>query len=513
MEIFKGFCGASYESESSAFAIELSSNYYLESGEVPGLAKGEGPVLIGRPGLASFGINPPAVAGRSRGKITYQGVAYGVVGTAFITIGPTGGVAQFVGAIVDDGNPVVFAAAKPTIQNGNGQLAIASGGQLYIYSGGVLAHIPIGDDFFGADYVAWIDGYFIALQKSLSQFQISALDDGTQWNGADVSGTLGQADTLQALAADKEYLYLLGQERSEIWYNNGANNFPFVIEPGAFVEDGIGANYSLVQSDNSLYWLDQSKRGGLQAVRSEGLVTRRISTHALEAAWANKDPAKGTVYPTVADCITYSFIWHGHTLIKWIFPSADTAWVYDATESDRLRYSVWTQETFTDANGGTHAVLERDHCYAYGLHIVGSGGAEGAPGVVYQMDDSTYYDAPNPGASFLGFPIVRDRIVRLPWNGNLRQFLDGLEFIVQTGVGLDSGQGSNPQLLIRISRDGGKTWGREFWIALGAGGAYAQRVRQLRLGSYRDGALWVRCSEPVFMALIGATHCIRAGAS
>ena len=492
---------------------------------MPGLQKGPGPIMLPRPGLAAYGANPPQAVGRARGKIVANGidnplgqVAYGVNGTNFYEIAANG-VQTVFGQVVDDGLPVSMAAGKPTTNSNNGQIAIASGGQLYVYSGGVFVQIPINlvnGNFFGADYVTWLDGYFIVLQRLLSQFQISALDDATTWSALDVSGTLGQADRIQAIIADKEYLYLIGARRAEIWYNAGAatgTTFPFAIEPGAFIEDGIGANASLCQSNNSVYWLDQSARGGISAVRAEGLITRRISTHALENAWANQNPDKGKVYPIVSDCITFSYIWKGHTMIRWIFPTADAAWDYDSTESDKLSYPVWTPVTFTDSFGATHACLERDHCYAFGLHIVGSGGAEGAPGTIYTLDDSTYYDAPNPGASFLGFPIVRDRIVRLPWSGNMRQFLDGLEFIIQPGVGIDFGQGSAPLLLLRISRDGGETWGPEKQLAMGAGGRFFKRVRAFCLGSYRDGAIWLRCSEPVFIALIGATHAIRQGGS
>ncbi len=530
MQPWAGFTGTSYRSEATAFALEQTVNYYEESGEVPGLAKGPGPILIGRPGLGVLGVNPPQVPGRARGKISYNEIdyggttgtvsAYGVNGTTFWAILPNGAMVAF-GTVPDDGLPVSMAGAKPTILTGNGSLAIASAGRLFIYSGGVFAEVAIGANFFGADYVTWIDGYFIVLQRALSQYQISDLADpsGLTWNALDVSGTLGQADKIQALIADKEYLYLIGSRRGEIHYNSGNAGFPFVIESGAFIENGIGANYSICQSNNSIYWLDQSARGGGSAVRSEGLITRRVSTHPIETIWANKDPRKGKVYPTIADCITFSFIWHGHTFIKWIFPTADASWLYDATESDLRGYPVWTEATFTDGLGTAHACLERDHCYAYGIHIVGSGGAEGAPGVIYRYDASAYYDAPNPAAvidgmpGFAGFPIVRDRIVRLPWNGGLRQFLDRLEFEIQRGVGLDTGQGSDPQMLIRISRDGGATWGPERSLAMGAGGEYARRVLANRLGSYRDGALWVRITDPVFAALIGAQHYIRAGVS
>lgn len=526
MERWAGFVSAAYASTAPVFAIEKTVNYYLESGEVPGLAKGEGPILLPTPGCKDYGVSPGAAPGRARGKLAYNEIdyggatgvvsAYGVNGSVFYAILSNGAQVPF-GLVPDDGLPVTMAGAKPTISDGNGAIAIASAGRLFIYSGGVFAEVPIGDDFFGADYVTWLDGYFIVLQRRLSQYQISSLSDptGRTWNGADVSGALGQADKIQALIADKEYLYLIGSRRGEIHYNSGNNNFPFTIETGAFIENGIGANASLVQSNNSVYWLDQSARGGGSAVRSEGLITRPVSTHAIEQAWANKDPDKGKVYPTLADCITYSFIWKGHTFIKWIFPTADASWLYDATESDRRGYHAWTESTFTDANGGTHACLERDHCYAYGKHIVGSGGADGAPGVLYAFDDSTYYDAPNPGAdpTFSGFPIVRDRVMRLPWNGGLRQFLDRLEFDIQPGVGIDDGQGSDPQMLIRLSRNGGKTWGVEKTVAMGVGGDYGLRAILNRCGSYRDGAIWIRISDPVFAALIGAQHYIRAGAS
>ena len=68
MEPWPGFCGTSYATEASAFSIERTVNWYQESGEVPGLAKGLGPVLLPRPGLAAFGANPATAAMRARGE-------------------------------------------------------------------------------------------------------------------------------------------------------------------------------------------------------------------------------------------------------------------------------------------------------------------------------------------------------------------------------------------------------------------------------------------------------------
>jgi len=102
-------------------------------------------------------------------------------------------------------------ANSPATYNGNGQIAIASGGNLYIYSGGVFSLIPNdGVNFFGASSVTFLDGYFIVVTPNSSQFQISALNDGTTWSSADVAILEGQADGLVNAISDKEYLYLIG---------------------------------------------------------------------------------------------------------------------------------------------------------------------------------------------------------------------------------------------------------------------------------------------------------------
>jgi hypothetical protein len=447
---FANFTGPGYQSLSKTFALDRTINYYCEWPEVPGEAK-HGPALYQRPAAASYGINPPQVPGVARGKLAYNGYGYTVNGNQFCSIDPDGTLIAR-GTVADDGKPARLVANSSDTNAGNGQIAIASGGELYMYSGGVFTHIVNdGVNFFGAADVCFLDGYFIVVVPNSSKFQICSLNNGLAWNAADVADLLGQADHIQACITDKEYAYFLGTQRGELWYNSGNGLFPFSIESGAFIEEGIAARASLVKADNSVFWLAQGERGGRYALRSRGLQTQRISNHAVEAAWSNTDPSRGKVYPTVADCISYAYIWNGHTLVRYIFPTADASWEYDATESARVGFEVWTEITFTDANGDEHACIERDHCFAFGIHIVGSGGAEGAPGVLYQLNQfplyaglPSYYDCDNPGVGFQGFPILRDRIVRLPWNGNLRQFLDRLEFEIERGVGLDDGQGSDP---------------------------------------------------------------------
>jgi hypothetical protein len=267
---FTNFTGPGYQSLSKTAALDRVVNYYCEWPEVPGEAK-HGPYLYQRPAAASFGTNPPQVGGRARGKIAYNGLAYGVNGTNFYAI-ETDGTLTLRGTVADDGKPARLVANSSDTNAGNGQIAIAAGGELYIYSGGAFTHIVNdGVSFFGAADVDFMDGYFIVVIPNSSKFQISALNNGLVWKGFDVAVLLGQADHIRAIIADKEYFYLPGEQRTTIWYNNGNALFPFAIESGAFIEEGIAAAASRVKADNGVFWLAQSERGGAYAVRTQGL--------------------------------------------------------------------------------------------------------------------------------------------------------------------------------------------------------------------------------------------------
>ncbi len=672
-EPFPAIAGPSYETLSPAEGIERSLNYYFEASETPYKPKGPA-TLYPRAGSKAFGAIPPTVSGAVRAQTQFDGngvpdgAVFGVSGVTFWQMAPDG-TQTAIGTVVDDGKPAYIAVNAAAV----GQVFVASGGHGYCLNSGVFAEIPIGADFFGARDVTFIDGYFVVLSSTVNnqQFQISALNDGTTWSGIDVGLLLGQSDPLQRVIASIEYLYFLGTRRGQIWYNSGNALFPFTIESGAFLEVGTNASGSACKASNqqstSVYWLGQSERGANVAYRAVGQQSERISDHAVEAAWANKDPLKfnGQVYSTTDDCVSYPFSWNGHSMVRFIFPTAGTGWDYDLTESARIGVPVWNPLSFTLSNGSQVAPFERAHCFAFGRHLIGSGGADGVPGAIYEMDTATYQDClgalpvvdgiigttsldtaivdvtlidvfvaslgvapffiafggglPSgeimrvtgvtpiiPGQytlavdraqfgttaqfwaagshfqviSFTGFTLTRDRIVRLPWNNGLRVIIDRLEVFGQPGTGVSAsntdfsavcvagndtvlvadttgltvgqfvtGQpvaypappqilavvantsvqfddvslltgtyvitalssivGANPIMLLRISRDGGQTWGAGIEIPMGAQGQNIVRWIANRLGDYRDGAIWLRVTDPVFSCIVGGALGIR----
>jgi hypothetical protein len=65
-------------------------------------------------------------------------------------------------------------------------------------------------------------------------------------------------------------------------------------------------------------------------------------------------------------------------------------------------------------------------------------------------------------------------------------------------------QGYNPQAMLQLSKDGGRTWGNEVWQSMGVSGAYRARARWLNLGMSRDIILKLRMSDPTKRVLTQA---------
>ena len=75
---------------------------------------------------------------------------------------------------------------------------------------------------------------------------------------------------------------------------------------------------------------------------------------------------------------------------------------------------------------------------------------------------------------------------------------------MQQGVGLNNGQGQNPQIMLQVSRDGGYTYGNEMWTSFGAQGEFLKRAEWRRLGVSRNYVFKFRISDPVKVVFIGA---------
>lgn len=64
--------------------------------------------------------------------------------------------------------------------------------------------------------------------------------------------------------------------------------------------------------------------------------------------------------------------------------------------------------------------------------------------------------------------------------------------------------GTNPQVMLRWSNDGGRTWGPEHWRNAGKQGEYGKRVRWNRQGVGRRRVYEVVLTDPIQWRIVGA---------
>jgi len=81
-------------------------------------------------------------------------------------------------------------------------------------------------------------------------------------------------------------------------------------------------------------------------------------------------------------------------------------------------------------------------------------------------------------------------------------FMDSVEVVAKTGVGLTSGQGSNPLISLSISRDGGRTFSDGLSRSVGRIGEYSFRTIWNQLGrAFREVCFRFDMTDPVSWAI------------
>ncbi len=414
-------------------------------------------------------------SGPVRGLWSHAGILYVVSGTEFYKV-TSSYVATKIGDVSGTG-PVSMA------DNGT-QLFIACNGPSYIYNYNTLAFGQISDpDFPGAVNVGYLDGYFVFNEPNSQRVWVTALLDGTSIDPLEFASAEGSPDGLVALIVDHREAWLFGTDSTEVWYNSGEADFPLTRIQGAFNEIGCVAPYSVAKLDNGIFWLGADARGQGIVYRANGYTGQRISTHAIEYAIQS--------YDTISDAIAYTYQQEGHAFYVLVFPTAGKTWVYD------VAVNAWHERAgFSDGAFVRH----RSNCHAnyQGIPHVG----DYQNGKVYVFDLSTFTDGTAPQKWLRSWRALP------PGANNLKRTVHHtLQLDCETGVGVLTGQGSDPQVMLRFSDDGGHTWSNEKWTDLGAIGAYQRRAFWRRLGmtvKLRDRVYEVSGTDPVKIVILGA---------
>ena len=110
-----------------------------------------------------------------------------------------------------------------------------------------------------------------------------------------------------------------------------------------------------------------------------------------------------------------------------------------------------------------------------------------------------------------GDPLVMKATCQPVHSENRPIFASGLEMIFQAGVGLTTGQGSNPVVGMRQSFDDGNTWTNQRLRFMGKIGEYGRRVNWSRMGRARNRLIELEISDPVRRSLLYSNLKIEVG--
>lgn len=346
-------------------------------------------------------------------------------------------------------------------------------------------------NFPGAVTVAYLDTQFIFNEPNSQR--IWSVDTINPANGDYIyplvfnslffASADGSPDGVQAVNVDHRQLWVFGTDSTEVWYNAGLSNFPLAPVQGAFNEIGCVAPYTVAKLDNTLFWLGTDARGQGIVYKANGYGAARMSTHAIEYAIAQ--------YGNISDALAYTYQQEGHAFYVLIFPTANATWVYDVATQ------AW-HERAGFVNGAFTRHRSNCQCNFGGNIIVG----DFENGNIYTFDLSVYADNGQPQKwlrSWRALPTGQNNLKRTAQHS--------LQLECESGTGLNDGQGSDPEVMLRWSDDGGHTWSSEHWSKMGKIGEYYRRVFWRRLGmtlKLRDRVYEISGTDPIKIDITGA---------
>ena len=467
MPSYPGYLGPAYKGASFMADTELLINRYLEKNESPSAPN---PWCE----LPCPGFNPilsVSQAPAGRGMFSQRGRAFFLAGFAFYDLLYDATTNTFSvilrGTVVSDG--------KPGTIHANGD----AGNQLWITTGGVGYNFDLTSNVLSVEGVGgttvtmggFLDARFMYLDGLTGTLYASALYDGTTWDGSMLAQSESGDPWVALVVTPDNLIRLLGATSSECWANQGTDPFPWSQIKESVSPFGIVAPFAW-SVDSTITWLAQNPQGRGVVMRAQGYSPVRLSTHAIENAIHG--------YGDLSDTTAWGYLENGHSFTMFTFPN-HTTWVSDADSG------MWHERAYWDVSTGTFQPY-RIGCMmeAFGKTIVG----DRLTGDIYEMN-STFSTDVN-GAILRG---VR-QAPRLSFDQK-RFTVDSLQLIMDTGQGLVTGQGSDPQMMVKTSWDGGQTFGNERWASTGKIGEWSTRVRWTQFGQGRNFVPQFVMTDPV----------------
>lgn len=307
---------------------------------------------------------------------------------------------------------------------------------------------------------------YAAYGEANGKFTLSSLNSAKVIDPLDFATFEQSSDKLVKMTEHAGELLGFKTRSLAFWRNISDVDFPF--SPIGFKSRGLMSGYAVIRLDNTLIYPGDD--GVVYRLNNYDPV--RISNHYVERLIQGEENQSSII----------GFGWErgGHAFA--CFTGTDWSVCYDAATGvwhDRESYGY---DTWRGKFSAT----------AWGKTIIG----DSLSGKLGYLDSDTFTEFGDP----IVWKVISPPLNLFP-NGGI---IDALHMDLATGYGTLTGQGSDPKVMLRVSRDGGNTFGGYRELELGATGKYATRVTARRLGKFgAKGVVFeISISDPVVRSLV-----------
>jgi len=455
--------GGTYKHKSLPLSAQVTRNFWPQKQQEGGTRSEY--VLESFPGLT---LLQTVSGGVDRGMVVHNGTFYRVVGSTLYSVSS---------AMVHTSLGTIAGSARCIFAGIGTGIVIVSAGTVYYWNGVTLATVS-DIDLESPNAAAHLNNQII-YDGTDARFCVSDVGDPTAINGLNYAAAEAEADTLIRPYSFEQVIYMMCARHIERWWNSGTGNPPFDRIEQSVIPVGLAALHSVANNDNFMYFLGDDN----QVYAIKGAQAQVVSPQPLNREIAN--------YDIVEDAIGWCMNIQGQQFYVLTFPDAQKTWLYPEGG-----------EWFEWSSG---EIRSRANSYVYfnRKHIV----ADYANGNLYELDEAAYSDN--------GTEIIRVRHSAPLHGGDIGAAgkpveMTRFELIMETGVGLVSGQGDEPEVMLRFSDDGGRTFGTEMRGTVGQLGQFLWKVEWFALGRFDSRILAISTSDPVHICIYSAVAEVEA---
>jgi hypothetical protein len=351
------------------------------------------------------------------------------------------------------------------------ELVIVSGWNAYSIVSGVMTQIT-DPDLGQVSGVQFLGGYFVYPQRDSSEYVFSEFETASVISALSFANAEKNPDPITRVVTHGDNLWFFGTRTIEPQYATGNATQPFVRSSGQGYDKGCPSPYSVVPMDNALIFVAQEQENGPGVYRGEA-VPKKISDHSVDQKLRACTDLEG--------CRGYAVSIDGHAVYCLDIPGQGTVGIDLATGA----WSDW------ETHGETGFRLSCGDAGVFG---------DRATGQLWEFDPDVFADD--------GEPITREASIWLPTTSAT---VDSAVCLVGAyGVGLATGQGSDPRVEMRYSSGGLGDFCPWQSASLGVQGDREARARWFQQGMITAPGrlLEFRCTDPVrftpYYVLIGA---------